>query len=88
MVGAAGQLQDLETLIIAYPLKANVENSLINKITGAQDAIAAGKTDSACSKLADFLTQVADFRTAGKLTDAQATELTTEGTRIRAAIGC
>ncbi|WP_285291897.1 hypothetical protein [Arthrobacter sp. ISL-28] len=40
------------------------------------------------TKLADFLGQVADFRTAGKLTDAQATELTADGTRIRAALGC
>ncbi|MBT2514627.1 hypothetical protein [Arthrobacter sp. ISL-30] len=60
----------------------------MNKITGAQDAAAAGKTDAACSKLPDFLGQVADFRAAGKLTAAQATELSADGTRIRAALGC
>lgn len=88
VVGAAGQQEDLQTLIIAYPLKATVESSLLNKITGAQDAAAAGKIDAACSKLADFLGQVADFRAAGKLTSEQATELTADGTRIRAVLGC
>jgi hypothetical protein len=88
VVGAAGQLQDLKALIIAYPLNATVEASLLNKVTGAQDAVAAGKTGAACSKLADFLGQVADFRTARKLTATQATELTADGTRIRAVLGC
>jgi hypothetical protein len=88
VVGAAGQLEDLKALIIAYPLTATVEASLMNKVTGAQDAVAAGKTNAACNKLADFLRQVTDFRTARKLTAAQATELTADGTRIRAVLGC
>jgi len=88
VVGAAGQLEDLEALIVAYPLKPTVEASLLNKVTGAQDALAAGKTSAACSKLADFLNQVADFRSARKLTAAQATELTADATRIRTVLGC
>ena len=88
VVGATGQLEDIEALIIAYPLTATVEASLLNKIAGAQDAVTAGKTAPACSKLADFLGQVADFRAARKLTAAQATELTADGTRIRAVLGC
>jgi Tol biopolymer transport system component len=88
VVGADGQLEDLEALIIAYPLKATVEASLLNKVTGAQDAVGVGKTGAACSKLADFLRQVTDFRKGGKLTAAQATELTADGTRIRAVLGC
>ncbi|MBT2514695.1 hypothetical protein [Arthrobacter sp. ISL-30] len=69
-------------------MKATVEASQLNKVTGAEEAVAAGKTDVACSMLADFLGQVADYRAAGKLTAAQATELTTEGTWIRAVLGC
>ncbi|WP_354147707.1 HYR domain-containing protein [Arthrobacter sp. 754] len=88
VIGAAGQLEDLKALIIAYPLKATVEASLLSKITGTQDAVAAGKTGSACSKLADFLGQVADFQAARRVTAAQATELTADGTRIRAVLGC
>jgi Tol biopolymer transport system component len=88
VVGAAGQLEGLQTLILAYPLKGTEEASLLKKVTGAQDAAAAGKIAAACSKLADFLGQVTDFRTAGKLTAAQATELTAYANQIRAVLSC
>ncbi|WP_461163109.1 HYR domain-containing protein [Arthrobacter sp. R4-81] len=88
VVGASRQMEDLEALVRSYRLTATVETSLLTKVISAQDALAADRTAATCSKLADFLGQVADFHTARKLKATQATELIAETTWIRAVLGC
>lgn len=57
-------------------------------VRGARQGVEAGQPAAACGLLQGFLTQVRTFGTTGLITPAQATQLTADATRVRAALGC
>lgn len=88
VLGSAALFDTLEELILEMSLPNPTEKSLLNKVNNARKSLENGRTDAACSQLADFLNQVADFESAGKLTAEQADALITDATRIRTVIDC
>ena len=81
--GADAQLTDL----IGDVTGVGPGGSLAAKLSAAQAALRAGDAPLACSKLNDFLSEVA-AQSGKSITSAQAAQFTADGIRIKTVIGC
>ena len=70
------------------PLSGTQVQGLNAKPQAALDAINQGKTNVACNKLGDFISQVTAFINNGTLTSAQGTPLINSANHVRNTIGC
>lgn len=78
---------DLRSTITTAPLAPDIRKALLAKLDAALKAIAAGKTSTACSNLADFINQVRAQR--GKaIATATADAWIAEAQQLRIALGC
>jgi len=83
-------IQDMMAAVSALqpPLSGTQVQGLNAKLQAALDAINQGKTNVACNKLSDFISQVSVFINNGTLTSAQGTPLITSANHVRNTIGC
>lgn len=81
--GVADQLADLLAQVTGF----GPGKSLANKVKEIQGYVAANDTTNACTKLNDFLSEVA-AQTGKHLTPEQAASFTTQASNIRATLGC
>jgi uncharacterized repeat protein (TIGR01451 family) len=83
---------DLLTSLIAavrsFNLFRGVETSLVTKLDGAEQKVAAGRIRPACNELGAFVNEVQDLAARGELTTAQATLLIDQAGLIRSVIPC
>jgi hypothetical protein len=70
------------------PLTGTQVQGLTSKLQAALDAINQGKTNVACNKLNDFISQVTAYISNGTLTSAQGQPLITSAAKVRNTIGC
>jgi hypothetical protein len=87
---AAEVIQDLITRVqaLAPPLTGQQSQGLVSKLQAALDAVNDGKTNVACNKLADFISQVTVFINNGTLTSAQGQPLIVSAANVRNTLGC
>jgi hypothetical protein len=87
---AAQTVQDMMAAAQALqpPLSGTQVQGLNSKLQAALDAINQGKTNVACNKLSDFISQVTAYINNGTLTSAQGTPLITSASHVRNTIGC
>jgi uncharacterized repeat protein (TIGR01451 family) len=87
---AAQTVQDMITAVQAMtpPLTGTQSQGLIAKLQAALDAINQGKTNVACNKLSDFISQVQSYINNGALTSAQGQPLINSANHVRNTIGC
>jgi hypothetical protein len=69
-------------------LTGQQRQGLLSKLQAALDAINDGKTNVACNKLADFISQVQTYINNGTLTSAQGQSLINSANHVRNTIGC
>jgi hypothetical protein len=69
-------------------LTGQQRQGLLCKLQAALDAINDGKTNVACNKLADFISQVQTYINNGTLTSAQGQSLINSANHVRNTIGC
>jgi len=81
-------IQNMINTINGLPLSGTQKQGLISKLTAASDAITQGKTNVACNKLSDFISQVTSFISNGSLTSTQGQALINSANHIRNTIGC
>lgn len=81
-------INDMIAYVNSLPLTGTQKQGLNSKLTAALDAINQGKTNVACNKLSDFISQVSGFISNGTLTSAQGQPLITSATKLRNTIGC
>jgi uncharacterized repeat protein (TIGR01451 family) len=82
-------VQNLINTVNGYSnLSAQKKQSLITKLQAALDAINSGKTNVACNKLNDFISQVQAYVNNGSLTPAQGQSLIDSANHVRNTIGC
>jgi uncharacterized repeat protein (TIGR01451 family) len=83
---------DLLTSLIAtvrsFNLSRGVETSLVTKLHGAEQKVAADRIRPACNELGAFVNEVQDLAAGGELTTAQATLLIDQAGLIRSVIPC
>ena len=84
---AAEQVGDLSALVQSMLIETGIQNALYVKLQNALTSNIAGKQSAACGALKAFLNEV-NAQAGKKLTQAQASQLTGEGTRIKALLGC
>jgi hypothetical protein len=84
---AAEAAADLLTTITGFGLPDGTFNSLQVKLNAAQQALDAGDDDAACRAFQDLINAVS-AQSGKKLTEAQASTIIDEATRIRGIIGC
>ena len=70
------------------PLTGTQVQGLNSKLQAALDAFNQGKTNVACNKLSDFISQVSAYINNGTLTSAQGTPLINSANHVRNTIGC
>jgi len=87
---AAEVIQDLITRVQALqpPLAGQQSQGLVSKLQAALDAVNQGKTNVACNKLADFISQVQAYIGNGTLTSAQGQPLINSAANLRNTLGC
>jgi Tol biopolymer transport system component len=83
----AQRIEDLIELVKSLNLHKGTANSLIVKLQHALRALNAGDTQTACTGLKAFMSEVG-AQSGKKLPAVQATQLTDEAAAIRAALGC
>ena len=81
-------INDMIAYVNSLPLSGTQKQGLNSKLTAALDAINQGKTNVACNKLGDFISQVSGFINNGTLTSAQGQPLITSANKLRNTIGC
>jgi uncharacterized repeat protein (TIGR01451 family) len=81
-------VQNLINSVNALPITGSQKQGLNSKLNAALDAINNGKTNVACNKLNDFISQVQSFINTGKLTPAQGQPLIDSARRVRNTLGC
>ena len=83
-------IQDMMAAVSALqpPLTGTQVQGLNAKLQAALDAINQGKTNVACNKLSDFISQVSAYINNGTLTSAQGTPLINSANHVRNTIGC
>ena len=90
VVGAAGQIANLVTLVESFNLRQGIENSLDAKLGAAQSALAAaqgGNLAAACNQMDAFINEVR-AQAGRSLTVTQAGQLIAAATNIRSVLGC
>lgn len=87
---AAEVIQDLINRVQAIqpPLSGQQTQGLVAKLQAALDAVNQNKTNVACNKLGDFISQVTGYINNGTLTTAQGQPLINSANNARAALGC
>src|SRR5678815_5819298 len=75
-------IENLINTINGLPLSGTQKQGLISKLTAASDAITQGKTNVACNKLSDFISQVTSFISNGNLTSTQGQALINSANHI------
>ncbi|MEK6302812.1 MAG: HYR domain-containing protein [Acidobacteriota bacterium] len=87
---AAEVIQDLITRVQALqpPLSGQQIQGLGSKLQAALNALNDGKTNVACNKLADFISQVTGLINNGTLTPAQGQPLIDSAANVRNTLGC
>jgi uncharacterized repeat protein (TIGR01451 family) len=73
---------------LSPPLTSQQRQGLAAKLTEALNAINQGKTNVACNKLNDFISQVTSYINNGTLTSAQGQPLIDSANHVRNTIGC
>lgn len=73
---------------LSPPLSAQQSQGLASKLQAALDAVNAGKTNVACNKLSDFISQLTGFIGNGTLTSAQGQPLLNSAANVRNTLGC
>jgi alpha-D-ribose 1-methylphosphonate 5-triphosphate synthase subunit PhnG len=82
-------VQDMINAVNAVSsLSGTQKQGLSSKLQAALDAINQGKTNVACNKLSDFISQVSAYISNGTLTSAQGQPLINSATHVRNTIGC
>jgi uncharacterized repeat protein (TIGR01451 family) len=82
-------IQNMMNFVNSLPgLTGQQRQGLLSKLQAALDAINDGKTNVACNKLADFISQVQTYINNGTLTSAQGQSLINSANHVRNTIGC
>jgi hypothetical protein len=83
-------VQDLitRTQALQPPLTGTQAQGLTSKLNQALTSINNGQYQSACGKLADYVTQVQNYINNGTLTSAQGSPLIVSANKVRNTIGC
>jgi len=82
-------VQNLIDAVNALPgLTGQQRQGLLSKLTAVLDAINEGKTNVACNKLSDFISQVSSYINNGTLTSAQGQPLIDSAAHVRNYLGC
>lgn len=82
-------IQNMIAAVNAIPsLTGQQRQGLLSKLQAALDAINDGKTNVACNKLNDFISQVQGYINNGTLTTAQGQSLILSANHVRNTIGC
>jgi HYR domain/Domain of unknown function DUF11 len=83
-------VEDLRVRVAALqpPLSGTQVQGLDSKLVAALDAINTGKTNVACNKLNDFISQVTSLINNGTLTSAQGQPLIISAQKVRNTLGC
>jgi hypothetical protein len=90
VVGAAGQISDLVSLVESFNLHQGIENSLDAKLDAAESALAAaqgGNITTACNLMDAFLNEVV-AQSGKKISVYQASQLIQAANDIKAVLGC
>jgi hypothetical protein len=86
---ASQTIQDMKTTIDGLPsLTGTQKQGLKSKLDAVLEAIAGGKTNVACNKLNDFISQVTGYINNGTLTSAQGQPLIISAQHAGNTIGC
>lgn len=81
------QISDLIAKVQGLPINSGYKNNLVDKLNTAKTDLQANNVTGTCSALSDFVQDV-QGQSGKKLTVAQATDLISDATRIKAVIGC
>lgn len=83
-------IQNMITSVQALqpPLSGQQVQGLSSKLQAALDAVNTNKTNVACNKLADFISQLSGFISNGTLTSAQGQPLLNSAAHVRNTLGC
>jgi uncharacterized repeat protein (TIGR01451 family) len=81
-------IEDLKTSVNNSSLSPQNKGGLVSKLQAAQDALAQGKTNVACQKLADFINSTQNLINHGDISAAQGNAWISTATHLRNTIGC
>jgi uncharacterized repeat protein (TIGR01451 family) len=81
-------IEDLKTSVNNSSLSPTTKGGLVSKLQAAEDALAAGHTNTACQKLADFINSVQNLISHGDVSAAMGNAWINTATNLRNAIGC
>ena len=81
-------IEDLKTSVSNSSLSPSNKGGLVSKLQAAEDALAAGHTNTACTKLADFINSVQNLISHGDISAAQGNAWISTATHLRNTIGC
>jgi len=81
-------IADLIASVSALQLPAGTNNSLLQKLTGAQKDLAKRNTSGACDKLASFIAQVTALRDKKIIPTRAANDLIEDAQGVRDSLGC
>ena len=81
-------IEDLKTSVNNSSLSPSNKGGLVSKLQAAEDALAAGHTNTACTKLADFINSVQNLISHGDISAAQGNAWISTATHLRNTIGC
>jgi Domain of unknown function DUF11/HYR domain len=81
-------IEDLKTSVNNSSLDPPTKGGLVSKLQAAEDALAAGHTNTACQKLADFINSTQNLIDHGNISAATGNAWISTATHLRNAIGC
>ena len=81
-------IEDLKTSVNNSSLTPSNKGGLVAKLQAAEDALAAGHTNTACQKLADFINSTQNLIDHGNISAAEGNAWISTATHLRNAIGC
>jgi glutamate 5-kinase len=81
-------IKDLKTSVNNSSLDPPTKGGLVAKLQAAEDALAAGHTNTACQKLADFVNSTQNLIDHGNISAATGNAWISTATHLRNAIGC
>jgi uncharacterized repeat protein (TIGR01451 family) len=81
-------IEDLKTRVNNSSLSPSNKGGLVSKLQSAEDALAAGHTNTACQKLADFINSTQNLINHGDISAAEGNAWISTAANIRNTIGC
>jgi len=81
-------IEDLKTSVNNSSLSPANKGGLVSKLQAAEDALAAGHTNTACTKLADFINSVQTLINHGDISAAVGNAWISTAAHVRNTIGC